>query len=114
MSDLFTGLANDPGFMNQLMKGASPIPFTGNNGIGNEFIGALLNDERFVNQLSKKLGPLAKTDTISQATNLLWYDLKPVVQMLYPYRELIPRISRLPRSAADGGNAFRWKRIVGV
>src|SRR5574337_1113705 len=90
------------------------VPFTGPGGVGNEFVNALLNNENFVKNLEKRLGPLAKADTVSQATNLLWYDLKPVVQMLYPYRELIPRISRLPRVAADGGNAFHWKRIVGV
>lgn len=94
------------------MDGA--IPFTGPNGIGNEFVMALLNNENFVKNLEKRLGPLSKADTISQATNLLWYDLRPVVQMLYPYRELIPRISRLPRVAADGGNAYHWKRITAV
>ena len=81
------------------------VPFTGNNGIGNEFVNALLNNENFVKNLEKRLGPLAKADTIQQATNLLWYDLRPIVQMLYPYRELIPRISRLPRVQADVGNA---------
>lgn len=91
-----------------------PTPFTGSGGIGNEFVTALLNNENFVKNLEKRLGPLAKADTISQATNLLWYDLRPIVQMLYPYRELIPRISRLPRVAADGGNSFHWKRITGV
>lgn len=95
---------------------ALPVPFTGGAGIGNEFISGLLQNENFVSALAKKMGvtDLAKADTISQATNLLWYDLKPVVQMLYPYRELIPRISRLPRVPADGGNAYHWKRIVGV
>jgi hypothetical protein len=34
--------------------------------------------------------------------------------MLYPYRELIPRISRLARVPGDGGTAFHEKRIVGV
>lgn len=92
----------------------TPVPFTGPNGIGNEFVNALLNNENFVKNLEKRLGPLHKADTIAQATNLLWYDLKPIVQMLYPYRELIPRISRLPRVSADGGNAYHWKRIVGV
>ncbi|CAN5950496.1 unnamed protein product [Sphagnum jensenii] len=95
-------------------NGFQNVPFTGNNGVGNEFVNALLNNENFVRNLEKRLGPLAKADTIQQATNLLWYDLRPVVQMLYPYRELIPRISRLPRVAADGGNAFHWKRITGV
>jgi hypothetical protein len=94
--------------------GGNPVPFTGNGGIGNEFVAALLGNENFVKTLEKRLGPLAKADTIQQATNLLWYDLAPVVQMLYPYRELIPRISRLPRVGANGGNAFHWKRIVGI
>lgn len=96
------------------MDGFQNVPFTGNNGIGNEFVNALLNNENFVKNLEKRLGPLAKADTIQQATNLLWYDLRPIVAMLYPYRELIPRISRLPRVPADGGNAFHWKRITGV
>jgi len=65
--------------------------------------------------LTKVLGGnLAKSDTISQATNLLWYDLRPVVQMLYPFKELIPIVSKLPRVSGDGGNAYHWKRIVGV
>lgn len=96
------------------MDGMMNVPFTGSGGIGNEFVNALLSNENFVKNLEKRLGPLAKADTIQQATNLLWYDLRPVVQMLYPYRELIPRISRLPRVPADGGNAYHWKRIVGV
>ena len=96
------------------MDGFQNVGFTGANGIGNEFVNALLQNENFVTNLQKRLGPLAKADTIQQATNLLWYDLRPVVQMLYPYRELIPRISRLPRVPADGGNAFHWKRITGV
>ena len=83
-------------------------------GSNNEFVNALLNNENFVKNLEKRLGPLAKADTIQQATNLLWYDLRPIVQMLYPYRELIPRISRLPRVQADGGNAFHWKRITAI
>jgi hypothetical protein len=92
----------------------SAVPFTGNGGVGNEFLSALLSNENFIKSVAGEVGTLAKADTISQATNLLWYDLKPVVQMLYPYRELIPRISRLPRVAADGGNAFHWKRITGI
>lgn len=93
-----------------------PVPFTGNAGIGNEFVQALLANENFTQALAKKLGTegLAKADTISQATNLLWYDLSPVVQMLYPYAGLTPLIGRLPRRAADGGNAYHWKRITGI
>lgn len=90
------------------------VPFTGPNGIGNEFVQALLANENFSKMLEKKLGPLNKADTISQSTNLLWYDLKPIVQMLYPYRELTPRISSLPRVSGDGGNAYHWKRIVNI
>jgi hypothetical protein len=91
------------------------IPFTGPNGIGNEFVTALLANENFRAGLEKNAqGILSKADTISQATNLLWYDLKPIVQMLYPYRELIPRISRLPRVSADGGNAYHWKRVTAI
>ena len=91
------------------------VPFMGESGIGNEFLGALFANENFNKMLEDRMpGFLAKADTITQSTNLLWYDLSPIVQMLYPYKELIPRISRLPRVAADGGNAFHWKRIVGV
>ena len=97
------------------MSDFANVRFTGGGGVGNEFVNALLNNENFVSRLEKRLGgPLAKADTVSQATNLLWYDLRPIVQMLYPYKELIPRISRLPRVPADGGNAYHWKRITGV
>lgn len=78
---------------------------------------ALLNDDNFISQLATKLGTsfdLAKADTISQATGLLWFDLSPIVQMLYPFKELIPLISKLPRVAGDGGNAYHWKRITAV
>ena len=84
------------------------------DGIGNEFLSALVNNSKFDELVSKRLGTLTKADTIQQSTNLLWYDLKPVVQMMYPYRELIPCISRLPRVPANGGNAFHWKRIVNI
>jgi hypothetical protein len=57
---------------------------------------------------------ISKADTIDQSLGLLWYDLRPVVQLLYPFKELIPRISRLPRVPADGGNAFHWKRITAI
>ena len=88
---------------------------------GNDIIAALLQNEGALNTIVQKLGQslnleerLAKADTINTATNLLWYDLRPVVQMLYPFKELIPRISKLPRVPYDGGNAFHWKRIVAI
>lgn len=81
----------------------------------NEFVQSILNTPAFDEYMQKKYGSnLHKADTISQATNLLWYDLSEVVQQLYPYKELTPRISRLPRIAGDGGNSHRWKRVVGV
>ena len=89
--------------------------------VGNDIVAALLQNQDFVSGITKMLGQslnleerLAKADTINTATNLLWYDLRPVVQMLYPFKELIPRISKLPRVPYDGGNAFHWKRIVAV
>lgn len=90
------------------------VAFTGPNGLGNEFVSRLLANESFVEGLGKRLGTLSKADTFNQASNLLWYDLKPVIQMLYPYRELTPRVDKLPRVTSDGGNAYHWKRIVGI
>lgn len=85
----------------------------------NEFLDAALQNDDFLKALSVKIGnnldlDMFKADTISQATGLLWYDLKPVVQLMFPYKELIPLISRLPREPADGGNAFHWKRINAI
>lgn len=78
---------------------------------------ALLNDPEFIKGLASKLGTsfsLEKADTISQATGLVWYDLSPIVQMLYPFKELIPLISKLPRVPGDGGTAHHWKRITSI
>jgi len=86
----------------------------GVSGVGNEFVQALMANQGFDKYISDKIGALAKADTIATATNLLYYDLSHLIQFTYPYRELIPRISRLPRVAADGGNAFHWKRITGI
>ena len=84
----------------------------------NEFVSALLADPDFLKGLSANLisGPnsLFKADTVSTATGLNWYDLRPVVQLLYPYKELIPLISRLPRVSGMGGTGYHWKRIVGI
>ena len=79
----------------------------------NEFIQSLLQNDDFVKGVGEKLG-IQKADTISQATGLLWYDLRPIVQLLYPFKELIPCISRLPRVPADGGNSYHWKRITAI
>lgn len=77
-----------------------------------EQIKNLLANDQFVSELSGRV--LEKADTINQATNLLWYDLSPVVQLLYPFKELIPLISKLPRVPGDGGNAYHWKRITAI
>ena len=82
--------------------------------LNNEIVAALLQNDGFIKGLGSRLGTIAKADTITQATGLLWYDLRPVVQLLYPFKELIPEISRLPRVSADGGNAFHWKRITAI
>jgi hypothetical protein len=75
----------------------------------------LLQDQDFLKGLGTKLGfDLSKADTINQATGLVWYDLSPVVQFMYPFKELIPLISRLPRVPGDGGTAHHWKRITAV
>lgn len=79
----------------------------------NEIIAALLQSDEFAKGMAGKLG-INKADTVSQATGLLWYDLRPVVQLLYPFRELIPCIGKLPRVPADGGNAYHWKRITAI
>lgn len=79
-------------------------------------IAALLANENFTSQLGKLVSGfnLNKADTVSTATGLVWYDLRPVVQMLYPFKELIPLVSRLPRVPGDGGTAVHWKRVTGV
>ena len=82
--------------------------------MNNEIVAALLANDSFIKGLGNKLGTINKADTISQSTGLLWYDLRPVVQLLYPFKELIPEISRLPRVSADGGNAYHWKRITAI
>jgi len=85
-------------------------------GFGNEFLANLVNSDAFHEAMIKKYGTtwFDKADTISTATGLLWYDLQPLIEMMYPYRELIPRIWQLPRVPGDGGSATHWKRIVAI
>ncbi len=82
-----------------------------NQSYPNEFAAALLQNDEFIKGIATKIG---KADTIDQSLGLLWYDLSPIVQLLYPFKELIPLISRLPRVPGDGGNAFHWMRITAV
>jgi hypothetical protein len=87
------------------------IPF---GQLSNEFVGALVRSGQLDKAIQAKVDAISKADTVSQATNLLYYDLSPFIQFLYAYQSLIPRISKLPRVAAEGGNAFHWKRITGI
>ena len=82
-----------------------------------EQLAGLLGNQDFIADLTKQIGSslsLNKADTISTGTGLVWYDLRPVIQMLYPFKELIPLVSRLPRVPGDGGTAVHWKRITAV
>jgi len=79
--------------------------------ISNEIIQSLLKDDDFVKGIKSKM---EKADTITQATGLLWYDLSPIIQLMYPFKELIPLISKLPRVPGDGGNAYHWNRVTAV
>lgn len=72
------------------------------------------NDPDFIKAVADAVNQISKADTIDQSLGYLWYDLSPVVQLLYPFKELIPRISRLPRISGDGGNAYHWKRVTAV
>lgn len=93
-----------------------PVPYLGGNGIGNEFVQALLANPEFANGMAKNLGiseVLQKADTINLATNLLYNDVSSVISFMYPYAELTPLIGRLPRRPAIG-NSFGWKRITGI
>ena len=73
----------------------------------------LFKNPEFMAELRKEMG-LAKADTFQTSTGLVWFDLSRIVELLYPFKELIPRISRLPRVAGDGGISHNWKRITGI
>jgi hypothetical protein len=73
----------------------------------------LFKNPEFVAEMRKQFD-MMKADTFTSAGQLVWYDLSRIVELLYPFKELIPRISRLPRVPGDGGVAHNWKRIVGI
>ena len=81
--------------------------------MSNPWIEAILKSPEFTKSLDAKLA-LYKADTITTGTNIVWYDLSRMVQILYPYRQLTPLIAHLPRLAGDGGTSHHWKRIVNV
>jgi hypothetical protein len=81
--------------------------------MANPWIEAFLKSPEFTKSLDAKLA-LYKADTVTTGTNIVWYDLSRMVQMLYPYRQLTPLIAHLPRVPGDGGTSHHWKRIVNV
>lgn len=79
------------------------------------FIRSAMGNEALMGDLAKRLGPLMeKADTFNQASNIVWYDLSPHVQLMVPDTELFPLISRLPRVPANGGTSHHWKRITDI
>ena len=67
----------------------------------------LLNDPAFVGGIGAQL---QKADTFGSSSNqLVWYDLERDIKFLYPFIQLIPLISKLPRVPANGGNATHWQ-----
>lgn len=74
----------------------------------------LLNDPEAIKKLALAVGQLNKADTFDQSTGLVWFDLSPIVQLMYPFKQLIPLISRLPRVKGNGGTGHNWKRITAI
>lgn len=57
--------------------------------------------------------PLEKS--ITQATGLVWYDLRKPAELLYPWGALLtPLRNRLPRTSGEGGTAIHWKGVTGI
>jgi hypothetical protein len=63
---------------------AGGLQINGPGGNYGELATAMLGNPDFMKTFAAGLEPLLKADTISQSTNLMWYDLSQVVQMLYP------------------------------
>lgn len=74
----------------------------------------VLNDKAYIDALAAKVASINKADTFDQSTGLVWFDLSPVVQLMYPFKQLMPLISKLPRVKGDGGTGHNWKRIVAI
>lgn len=55
---------------------------------------------------------LAKADTVSQATGLVWYDLRAPSLSLFPV--LTPIRNRTARVGGEGGTAIHWKAITAI
>lgn len=59
--------------------------------------------------------PLALRKDITQATGLVWYDLRKPALLLYPYLEkMTPLRNRIPRVDGEGGTAIHWKGITAI
>lgn len=74
----------------------------------------LLENKDAILGIAAKVAQINKADTFDQSTGLVWFDLSPIVQLMYPFKQLIPLISRLPRVKGNGGTGHNWKRITAI
>jgi hypothetical protein len=76
----------------------------------------LVSDPDFLGKLAAGVSPLVKSDidTFTSANVPSWFDLSPVVQYMFPFKEFIPLISRIPREPGNGDNAHHWKRVTAI
>lgn len=59
--------------------------------------------------------PLALRKDITQATGLVWYDLRKPALLLYPFlASMTPLRNRIPRNDGEGGTAIHWKGVTGI
>jgi hypothetical protein len=74
----------------------------------------VLNNKEYIDSIAAKVAQISKADTFDQSTGLVWYDLSPIVQLMFPFKQLIPLISKLPRVKGNGGTGHNWKRITAI
>jgi len=74
----------------------------------------LLSNKAYIDSIASKVAQINKADTFDQSTGLVWFDLSPIVQLMFPFKQLIPLISKLPRVKGNGGTGHNWKRITGI
>jgi len=74
----------------------------------------LLSNKAYIDSIASKVAQINKADTFDQSTGLVWFDLSPLVQLMFPFKQLIPLISKLPRVKGNGGTGHNWKRIPGI
>jgi len=74
----------------------------------------LLENKAYIDSIAQKVAQINKADTFDQSTGLVWFDLSHIVQLMFPFKQLIPLISKLPRVKANGGTGHNWKRITAI